>query len=86
MEGYGLTEASPAVTFNPIDLVEYNGSIGLALPSTEIEVRDEEGHELPIGAAGELCVRGPQVMQGYWSAPDETPGQSPRTDSYARAT
>jgi long-chain acyl-CoA synthetase len=72
VEGYGLTEASPAVTFNPINLADYNGSIGLPLPSTDIAVRDEEGHDLPIGAAGELCVRGPQIMRGYWNAPEET--------------
>ena len=72
VEGYGLTEASPAVTFNPFDLSDYNGSIGLPLPSTDIAIRDEEGHDLPIGMAGELCVRGPQIMQGYWNAPEET--------------
>ena len=72
VEGYGLTEASPVVTFNPINLAGYNGSIGLPLPSTDIVVRDEDGHDLPIGAAGELCVRGPQVMRGYWNAPEET--------------
>jgi len=72
VEGYGLTEASPAVTFNPINLADYNASIGLPLPSTEIAIRDEEGHDLPIGAVRELCVRGPQVMRGYWNAPEET--------------
>jgi len=72
VEGYGLTEASPAVTFNPFNLNAYNGSIGLPLPSTDIAIRDEEGHDLPIGIAGELCVRGPQIMQGYWNAPEET--------------
>jgi long-chain acyl-CoA synthetase len=72
VEGYGLTEASPVVTFNPFNLSDYNGSIGLPLPSTDIAIRDEDGHDLPIGVAGELCVRGPQIMQGYWNAPEET--------------
>ncbi|MBI4987741.1 MAG: AMP-binding protein [Rhodocyclales bacterium] len=71
-EGYGLTECSPTVTCNPLDITEYNGAIGLPMPSTEISIRDEEGQELPIGAPGELCVRGPQVMKGYWNRPDET--------------
>jgi long-chain acyl-CoA synthetase len=72
VEAYGLTEASPAVTVNPLDLADYNGSIGLPLPSTEIAIRDDAGRDLPVGEAGELCVRGPQVMQGYWRRPDET--------------
>jgi long-chain acyl-CoA synthetase len=72
VEAYGLTETSPAVTVNPLDLKEYNGSIGLPLPSTEISIRDELGNDLPRGEAGELCVRGPQVMKGYWRRPDET--------------
>jgi long-chain acyl-CoA synthetase len=57
---------------NPFDLTEFSGSIGLPLPSTEVSIRNAEGHELPIGQAGELCVRGPQVMQGYWQRPKET--------------
>lgn len=72
IEAYGLTEASPAVAINPIDLPEFNHSIGLPLPSTEISLRDDEGFEVPAGAAGELCVRGPQVMRGYWNRPEET--------------
>ena len=72
VEGYGLTECSPTVTINPFDLKEFNGSIGLPVPSTEISIRDDDGLELAIGSAGELCVRGPQVMQGYWNRPDET--------------
>lgn len=72
LEAYGLTETSPAVTINPMYLEEYNGSIGLPLPSTDISIRDEAGNELPIGEAGELCVKGPQVMKGYWQRPDET--------------
>jgi long-chain acyl-CoA synthetase len=72
IEAYGLTETSPAVTINPLDLAEYNGSIGLPIPSTEISIRDEQGNDLPSGQAGELCVRGPQVMKGYWQRADET--------------
>ena len=71
-EGYGLTETSPVVTTNPPDLKEFNGSIGLPVPSTEISIRDDAGSELPLGAAGEICIRGPQVMAGYWQRPDET--------------
>ncbi len=72
LEAYGLTETSPAVTINPLNLEAYNGSIGLPVPSTEVCVRDAEGAELPVGERGELCVRGPQVMKGYWRRPDET--------------
>ena len=71
-EGYGLTECSPTVTCNPLHLTAYTGSIGLPMPSTDVSIRDEEGWEVPLGAPGELCVRGPQVMQGYWNRPDET--------------
>ena len=72
VEGYGLTETSPVVTTNPPDLKEFNGSIGLPVPSTEISIRDDEGKELPLGEAGEICIRGPQVMAGYWQSPEET--------------
>jgi len=72
LEGYGLTEASPVVCINPIDLGEFGGSVGLPVPSTGIELRDDEGSEVPIGERGELCVRGPQVMRGYWQRPEET--------------
>lgn len=72
LEAYGLTETSPAVTINPLDLKAYNGSIGLPVPSTEMSIRNEEGKELAIGEIGELCVRGPQVMRGYWNRSDET--------------
>ena len=71
-EAYGLTETSPAVCINPPDLEEYNGSIGLPIPSTEVCVQDGDGKQLPIGEVGELCVRGPQVMRGYWQRPEET--------------
>ncbi len=72
IEAYGLTETSPAATINPLDLKEYNGSIGLPVPSTEVVIRDEEGRDLPIGEVGEICVRGPQVMKGYYNRPEET--------------
>lgn len=72
LEAYGLTETSPAVTMNPYYVEKFNGSIGLPVPSTEISIRDENGIELPINEAGELCIRGPQVMRGYWQRPIET--------------
>jgi len=71
-EAYGLTETSPAACINPLDLPEYNGSIGLPVPSTDVVVQDDDGNVLPIGEVGELCVRGPQVMKGYWNRPEET--------------
>ncbi|MDE0411720.1 MAG: AMP-binding protein [Gammaproteobacteria bacterium] len=71
-EAYGLTETSPAVTINPFDLGKYNGSIGLPIPNTEISIQDNDGRHLELGEAGELCVRGPQVMQGYLNDPVET--------------
>ena len=71
-EAYGLTEASPAVTMNPYNLDKYNGTIGLPIPNTEISIQDDDGNHLGIEDAGELCVRGPQVMQGYWNRPEET--------------
>ncbi|MGP0094830.1 MAG: long-chain-fatty-acid--CoA ligase [Xanthobacteraceae bacterium] len=72
VEAYGLTETSPAAIVNPLNLPEYNGAIGLPLPSTEVTIRDDQGLDLPMGQAGELCVRGPQVMRGYWNRPNET--------------
>lgn len=72
LEAYGLTETSPAVTINPMYLVGYNGSIGLPLPSTDVSIRDDDGKEVAIGSSGELCIKGPQVMTGYWNRPDET--------------
>ncbi|MBI5781957.1 MAG: AMP-binding protein [Rhodocyclales bacterium] len=72
LEAYGLTETSPAVTINPLDLPAFNHSIGLPLPSTDVSLRDDAGAEVPLGEAGELCVRGPQVMREYWNRPDET--------------
>jgi long-chain acyl-CoA synthetase len=72
VEAYGLSETSPAVTVNPLDLKEYNGSIGLPISSTEVVLRGDDGQEVPPGSPGELCVRGPQVMKGYWNSPAET--------------
>ena len=83
IEGYGLTETSPAVTFNPLTVIEYNGSIGLPFPSTDLSIRDDDGRELGIGEAGEICVRGPQVMRGYWNRPEET-AQVMTADGYLR--
>ncbi|WP_193087112.1 AMP-binding protein [Advenella sp. FME57] len=71
-QAYGLTETSPAVTINPLDLTEFNGSIGLPVPSTEISIRDDQGKELAVNETGELCVKGPQVMQQYWHNEAET--------------
>jgi long-chain acyl-CoA synthetase len=71
-EGYGLTEASPSCSMNRCDLTEYSGTIGTPMPSTYFEVRDDNGKTLPQGEIGELCVKGPQVMTGYWQRPDET--------------
>ena len=72
IEGYGLSETSPCVTCNPVTVTEYSGTIGLPLPSTEVSIRDDEGNEVPLGQPGEICIRGPQVMAGYWNRPDET--------------
>ncbi|MBK0413872.1 long-chain-fatty-acid--CoA ligase [Chromobacterium haemolyticum] len=72
VEAYGLTEASPAVCMNPLDLPAYNGAIGVPVPSTEMQLRDANGNEVAPGEQGELCIRGPQVMKGYWNRPDET--------------
>ncbi|MBI4293138.1 MAG: AMP-binding protein [Betaproteobacteria bacterium] len=72
IEGYGLTEASPVVCANRFDVPEYTGMLGLPLPSTEVSIRDDRGNEVPIGQVGEICVKGPQVMKGYWNRPEET--------------
>ncbi|MDB5798889.1 MAG: long-chain fatty acid--CoA ligase [Paucimonas sp.] len=71
-EGYGLSETSPTATCNPADATEFSGTIGLPLPSTEIAILDDDGHMLPLGETGEIAIRGPQVMTGYWNRPDET--------------
>jgi long-chain acyl-CoA synthetase len=72
VEGYGLSETSPVVTANRCDITDFTGTIGLPLPSTEIRILDESSQEVPFGSAGEIAVRGPQVMAGYWNRPDET--------------
>jgi len=72
IEAYGLTETSPAACINPMDLREYNGAIGLPIPSTDACVKADDGSMLPAGEVGELCIRGPQVMKGYWNRPQET--------------
>ncbi len=70
-QAWGLTETSPAATINPTT-EEFNGSIGLPIPSSEIAIKDDKGEDLPLGQTGEICVRGPHVMRGYWNRPDET--------------
>jgi long-chain acyl-CoA synthetase len=72
LQAYGLTETSPAACINRPDSTEFTGSIGLPIPSTEVSIRDDSGTELPPGEVGEICIRGPQVMVGYWQRPDET--------------
>ncbi|MBS0355955.1 MAG: long-chain-fatty-acid--CoA ligase [Proteobacteria bacterium] len=72
LQAYGLTETSPAATINPLDMDAFNGAIGLPISSTEISIRDEAGSEVPITQVGEICIRGPQVMKGYWQRPEET--------------
>jgi len=72
VEAYGLTETSPAATMNPLDMPAYNGSIGLPISSTEVVLRDDAGKDVALGQPGEICIRGPQVMAGYWNRPDET--------------
>ena len=72
VEGYGLSETSPVATSNPITLREYNGTIGLPFPNTEIAILDDAGQPVPLGQPGEIAIRGPQVMAGYWQRPDET--------------
>jgi long-chain acyl-CoA synthetase len=72
IEAYGLSETSPGLTANRSDITEWTGTIGLPFPSTEISIRDENDHEVPVGERGEICARGPQVMAGYWNRPDET--------------
>src|SRR5947209_3170102 len=71
-EGYGLSETSPTLTCNPATMTDFNGSIGIPLPSTYLSIRDDDGNELPFGQPGEICAKGPQIMAGYWNRPDET--------------
>ncbi|TAJ83349.1 long-chain-fatty-acid--CoA ligase [Reyranella sp.] len=72
VEGYGLSETSAGVTCNPTDSEQYTGTIGLPLPNVEVRILDDHGKDVPLGEAGEIAIRGPQVMQGYWQRPDET--------------
>ena len=72
IEAFGLTETSPAACMNPLNLKDYNGYIGLPISSTIAAIRDDDGKDLPFNEIGELCLKGPQVMEGYWNRPDET--------------
>ncbi|MDH5540847.1 MAG: long-chain-fatty-acid--CoA ligase, partial [Rhizobacter sp.] len=72
VEGYGLSETSPSATCNPVDSTAYSGNIGLPMPNTELTLLDDDGHEVAMGTPGEIAIRGPQVMAGYWQRPDET--------------
>jgi long-chain acyl-CoA synthetase len=72
VEGYGLSETSPSATCNPVDSTAYSGNIGLPMPNTDIALLDDDGHEVPLGTPGEIAIKGPQVMAGYWQRPDET--------------
>jgi long-chain acyl-CoA synthetase len=72
VEGYGLSETSAGVTCNPTDSEAYTGTIGLPLPNVEIKILDDQGKEVALGEAGEIAIKGPQVMQGYWQRPDDT--------------
>jgi long-chain acyl-CoA synthetase len=72
VEGYGLSETSPSATCNPVDSTAYSGNIGMPMPNTELTLLDDDGREVPLGERGEIAIRGPQVMAGYWQRPDET--------------
>ena len=72
IQGYGLTESSPVISANPLVQDEFNGSVGLPVPSTEVAIFDDAGEVLPVGEIGEICARGPQIMRGYWQQPDAT--------------
>src|SRR5947199_6455150 len=72
IEGYGLTETAPSATANPLNVTTFTGAIGVPMPSTEVVLRDDDNCDLPLGQAGEICIRGPQVMAGYWQRPEET--------------
>jgi len=84
IEGYGLSETSPIATINRPDMTEFSGTIGYPITSTEIAIRDAEGNDMPMGEAGEICIRGPQVMAGYWNRPDET-AKAMTADGYFRS-
>jgi long-chain acyl-CoA synthetase len=81
IEGYGMSETSPVATANRIDIKEFTGTIGLPIPSTDVCILDDDGNEVPLGVAGEIAIRGPQVMAGYWQRPDET-AKSMTPDGY----
>ncbi len=83
VEGYGLSETSPSVTCNPVDSPAYSGNIGLPLPATDVVLLDDDGREVPPGQPGEIAIRGPQVMAGYWQRPDET-ARAMTADGYFR--
>jgi long-chain acyl-CoA synthetase len=72
LEGYGLTETSPVATTNPPNITEFNGTIGLPIPSTDVAIRDDDNKDVALGQPGEICIKGPQVMKGYWKRDDET--------------
>jgi long-chain acyl-CoA synthetase len=72
LEGYGLSETSPSVTVSPNYLTEFNGTVGMPIPNTEISIRDDDDNEVALGEPGEICVRGPQVMKGYWGNEEAT--------------
>jgi long-chain acyl-CoA synthetase len=83
IEGYGLTETAPAATANPLNISDYTGAIGVPMSSTEIVLRDDAGRDVPLGQPGEICIRGPQVMKGYWQRPEDT-AQVLGPDGYLR--
>src|SRR6201991_243005 len=82
-EGYGLSETSPPLTCNPANIDKFSGSIGIPVPSTYVSIRDDDGKAVPLGTAGEICAKGPQVMAGYWNRPEETANVM-TTDGYFR--
>ncbi len=84
VEGYGLSETSPVATSNRLDVTEFSNGIGYPFPSTEVAIRDDQGGEVPPGTPGEICIRGPQVMAGYWQRPDET-AQAMTADGFFRS-
>ena len=84
VEGYGLSETSPVAACNPVDKMEYTGTIGLPLPNTDMKLLDDDGHEVAPGEPGEIAIRGPQVMAGYWQRPDET-AKSMTADGFFRS-
>jgi long-chain acyl-CoA synthetase len=85
-EGYGLSETSPVLTFNPMYLTEFSGTTGLPMPSTYIRLLDEADRDVAIGEPGEICAKGPQIMSGYWKSRKPTPWPSPPTATSAPAT